>query len=66
MEQQVYTIAEFCAANRISRTRLYLEFKAGTGPKHYFVGTRILIRAEAAAAWRAEREAATAQHEVAA
>jgi hypothetical protein len=61
MEQPVFTVAEFCAVHRISRTRLYQEWKQGTGPRFFNAGAKILIRAEAAADWRREREAAQAK-----
>lgn len=61
MEQPVFTVAEFCAVHRISRTRLYQEWKNGTGPRFFNVGAKILIRDEAAADWRREREAAQAK-----
>jgi hypothetical protein len=62
MEQPVvFTVVEFCAAHRISRSLLYLEWKAGTGPRFLRVGTRILITREAAAQWRMERERNTAE-----
>ena len=44
MEQPVFTVAEFCAVHRISRTRLYQEWKNGTGPRFFDVGAKILIR----------------------
>ena len=61
MEQPVFTVMEFCAVHRISRSRLYLEWKAGTGPRFFHVGTKVLITREAAAEWRAEREKETSQ-----
>jgi hypothetical protein len=61
MEQPIFTVAEFCAVHRISRTRLYSEWKEGTGPRFFRVGTKILITDEAAANWRREREVATAK-----
>jgi hypothetical protein len=60
MEQPIFTVAEFCAAHCISRTRLYQEWKDGTGPRHFHSGTKILITREAAADWRRKREAAAA------
>jgi hypothetical protein len=53
----VYTVAEFCSAHRISRSKLYQLWQAGEGPRVIVVGTRKLISTEAAAAWRATREA---------
>jgi predicted DNA-binding transcriptional regulator AlpA len=59
MEQPVFTISEFCAAHRISRSALYNSWKDGTGPRIFRVGTKVLIRREAAEAWLAERERVT-------
>jgi hypothetical protein len=61
MEQPVFTIAEFCSVHRTSRSRLYQEWKRGTGPRFFYIGAKILITAEAAADWRREREAAQAK-----
>jgi hypothetical protein len=58
MEQPIFTVAEFCAVHRVSRTRLYQEWKQGTGPRFFNVGAKILITREAAADWRHGREAA--------
>jgi hypothetical protein len=58
--QGAFTVAEFCDCHRISRTKLYGLWKAGTGPRVMRIGTKVLISVEAAAAWRAEREAASA------
>ncbi len=52
-----FTIAEFCDAHRISRSKLYQLFDEGTGPRVMRVGVKLLITAEAAAEWRREREA---------
>ena len=54
-----YTIAEFCEAHRISRSKLYQLFDEGHGPRTMNVGTRRLITEEAAADWRRAMEAAT-------
>jgi hypothetical protein len=51
-----YTIAEFCAAHRISRSQLYELWHAGKGPRVKRVGARVLITIEAAADWRREGE----------
>ena len=55
-----YTIDEFCAAHRISRRKFYDLEERGIGPRLMRIGSKILISIEAAAAWRAEREKATA------
>lgn len=52
----VFTIAEFCAAHRISRTHLHNLTKAGKGPRIMKLGRRCLITPEAAADWRAQLE----------
>jgi hypothetical protein len=47
MEQSVYTIAEYCAVEKISRARLYDEWKNGEGVEFFRRGTRVLITNEA-------------------
>jgi hypothetical protein len=55
-----YSIREFCEAHRIS-VRAYFKMKAeGWGPTEMRIGKRVVISLEAAARWRAEREAAAA------
>jgi predicted DNA-binding transcriptional regulator AlpA len=54
-----YSIASFCAAHEISRSKFYQMINEGIGPRLMKVGAKVLISAEAAADWRAEREAAT-------
>ena len=56
----VYTINEFCAAHRTSRSKLYEEWRAGKGPRFYWKGKHRLITFEAAADYRRQREAAAA------
>jgi hypothetical protein len=56
MDQAVFTVAEFCTAHKVSRSRLYKEWNEGTGPRVLRVGTKILITKEAAADWRRSRE----------
>jgi hypothetical protein len=48
-----FTISEFCEAHRISRSKLYQLWAAGTGPVFKTVGTKKIITVEAAAEWRA-------------
>jgi len=57
-----FTIDEFCATHRLSPSMYWKLRAAGRGPREMRVGTRRMISAESAAAWRrkAEREAATA------
>jgi predicted DNA-binding transcriptional regulator AlpA len=52
-----YSIAGFCAAHSISRASFYNLLRAGAAPRIMRVGARVLISREAAAAWRAQREA---------
>lgn len=56
-----YTIAEFCVAHRFSRSKFYQLLDAGLAPRTMKIGSKVLITAEAAADWRAEREAASNQ-----
>jgi hypothetical protein len=53
------SISRFCARHDISRATYYNLRQSGLGPREMRIGTRVLITAEAAAAWRREREAAT-------
>ena len=48
----VYTVAEFCSAHKISRSKLYQLWRTGIGPRSMEVGARNLLTAEAACAWR--------------
>lgn len=60
-EIAAYTVEEFCKAHRLSRSMLYQFWRAGQGPRKMCIGTKVLISIEAAADWRREREAASAQ-----
>jgi hypothetical protein len=55
----VYTVAEFCAAHKLSRSKLYQLWRSGIGPRSVKIGSKNLITAEAACAWRRELEAKT-------
>jgi hypothetical protein len=59
---QSYTIAEFCAAERLSRSMLYKLWSQGQGPRWFYIGTGKRISHEARTDWRRRREtqAATA------
>ena len=59
-DQDAFSITEFCQRNRISVPLYYKLRKQGLGPAEFRMGARVLISKEAAAAWRREREAATA------
>ena len=52
MDQQAFSIPEFCAAHRLSRAFLYQLMKDGRAPAFMKIGRRRLITVEAAAAWR--------------
>src|SRR5215831_1024626 len=57
-----YTIAEFCAANRIRESFYYKLKKQGRGPRERHVGRRVIITEDANREWQVacEREAASA------
>lgn len=55
-----FTIAEFCAAEKISRQLFYKLSKQGLAPKTYRVGSDPRISRDAWDAWRAEREGVAA------
>ena len=55
-QQLTFSISEFCASHNISVDTYFKIQRNGTGPKIMKVGSRTLISAEAAAAWRAARE----------
>jgi hypothetical protein len=59
-EADAYSISEFCRRHAISRQFFHTLRKTGLGPQVLRVGRRVLVSKEAAAAWRAERAAATA------
>jgi predicted DNA-binding transcriptional regulator AlpA len=52
-----FTINEFCEAHRISRSKLYMLWREGTGPRTKSIGNKRIITAEAAAEWRTAGEA---------
>jgi hypothetical protein len=52
-----YTVNEFCAAERISRVKLYEAWKDGTGPRFYRNGRCRRITHKARLDWQAQREA---------
>jgi hypothetical protein len=58
-DADAYSIEEFCRRHRISVQAFY-KFRDEM-PETFNVGTRRLISREAAARWRAEREAAALQ-----
>jgi hypothetical protein len=54
-----YTIATFCVAHDISESFYHKLKSQGRAPREMHVGSRVLISYEAAADWRAAREAET-------
>ena len=58
-ERLAMTISQFAAAHGFSQAMYFKEKKAGRGPREFKVGRRTFITFEAAAEWRAEREAAS-------
>ncbi|HKA78130.1 MAG TPA: transcriptional regulator [Pseudolabrys sp.] len=60
MTDESLTIAEFCAAEKISRTTFQKICSQGKGPRTFNVGTKRLISHEARKEWRRAREAEAA------
>lgn len=56
IEQQAFTIAEFCTAHRISQGLYFKLQRAGKGPRVMPLGASIRISVEAAREWRLARE----------
>jgi len=56
-EGDAYTIDEFCQRNRISKAFYYKLRKKKQTPDELRLGGKVLISKEAAARWRAQREA---------
>jgi hypothetical protein len=63
VEQAVYTIPEYCAVEKVSRSKVYDEWRRGVGVEFYRRGKKILISHEARVRHRErlEREAAAAK-----
>ena len=55
-----FTINEFCAAEKISRSFFYKLESQGNAPRTYSLGSTRRISRAARDAWRSEREAASA------
>ena len=58
-EADALSIAKFCRRHGISLAMFYKLVNQELGPQTFFVGTRVLISREAAAAWRRQREKAS-------
>jgi hypothetical protein len=59
-EADAFSLAKFCRRHGISLQMFYKIANQGLAPQTLNVGTRVLVSKEAAARWRAEREAAGA------
>jgi hypothetical protein len=60
MTDQSFTVDELCAAEKVSKRKLYDDWAKGRGPAFFWNGNRRRISAEARAAWRRQREAEAA------
>jgi hypothetical protein len=60
VDDRSYTVNEFCAVERISRSQLYEDWKADKGPRFYWNGKHRRISHEARLEWRRRREAEAA------
>ena len=56
MEQDVYTVPEYCKLEKVSRTKVYQEWGAGDGVEFFRRGNKILISNEARLRYRAKLE----------
>ncbi len=54
--EPVYTIPEYCAAEKVSRSKLYDEWKRGDGVEFFRRGNKILISHEARLRYRQKLE----------
>ena len=61
LEQDAFSISEFCKRNNISRATYYNLQKKGIGPRVIKIGTRTIISVEAGAEWRRMMEEAAAK-----
>jgi hypothetical protein len=60
LDRGAYSIPEFCAAHRFSRSHYYALKRRGLGPAETRLGIRVVITIEAAIRWRKARGRATA------
>lgn len=58
-----YTVAEFCALERVSRSMLYRAWKEGWGPRYFMIGVSRRISHRARIEWQDQREAEAAAGE---
>jgi predicted DNA-binding transcriptional regulator AlpA len=64
MDKDAFSIPEFCHRNSMSRGTFYNLDKIGKAPRTMRFGQKVLISKEAAADWRREREAESANKKV--
>jgi hypothetical protein len=57
MAEQSFTISEWCATRKISKSMFYKLRLQGLGPRCHNAGNKLLISPEADVAWLREREA---------
>jgi predicted DNA-binding transcriptional regulator AlpA len=57
-DEPSYTINDFCALEKLSRSQLYKLWHQGKGPRTYKIGNRPRISPEARREWRQDLEAA--------
>jgi len=57
---EVFTVASFCEAHKISRALFYKLRSEGRAPHTFNIGRRVLISREAAQAWLARMEGTAA------
>jgi predicted DNA-binding transcriptional regulator AlpA len=57
-EKLAYSVTEFCHLHGLSRSLFYALQRTGDGPAVMRLGGRVAVSKEAAARWRAAREAA--------
>ena len=55
-----HTVDDLCRLERLSRSKLYQEWAAGSGPRYFYVGNRRRISEEARRDWRRQKEAEAA------
>ncbi|SIN97320.1 hypothetical protein SAMN05443247_01103 [Bradyrhizobium erythrophlei] len=59
-EADAFSLATFCRRHGISLPTYYRIAQQGLAPATFSIGSRVLVSKEAAARWRAAREAASA------
>ena len=56
MESDAHSVSDFCRRHGLCRATFYNLLKRGEAPATMKVGSRVLVSAEAAAAWRRRME----------